>query len=72
MYLFFFNYKKGQNMKNIINNCSACYQNFEIIDNVDKQDIVKLRLRGQGSGYKEGPDKIESNEPLHLCVSSRY
>lgn len=35
-------------------------------------DFVKLRLRGQGSGYKEGPEKLESNEPLHLCVSSRY
>lgn len=35
-------------------------------------DIVKLRLRGQGSGYKEGHLKRESNEPLHLCVSSEY
>jgi hypothetical protein len=33
---------------------------------------VKLRLRGKGSGFKEGPRQEESNEPLHLCISSRY
>jgi len=31
---------------------------------------AKLRLRGKGSGYLEGPTKEESPEPLHLCVSS--
>ena len=30
---------------------------------------AKLRLRGRGSGYLEGPNKEESPEPLHLCVS---
>ena len=30
---------------------------------------AKLRLRGKGSGYLEGPSKSESPEPLHLCVS---
>lgn len=30
---------------------------------------AKLRLRGKGSGYLEGPSKAESPEPLHLCVS---
>jgi hypothetical protein len=34
--------------------------------------MVKLRLRGKGSGFKEGPRNEESNEPLHLCVSSKY
>jgi hypothetical protein len=33
---------------------------------------VKLRLRGKGSGFKEGPRQEESKEPLHLCVSSRF
>jgi len=33
---------------------------------------VKLRLRGKGSGFKEGPRQEESNEPLHLCISSRF
>jgi hypothetical protein len=44
-------------------------------------EVVKLRLRGKGSGYKEGPNQkgkikgfnyLESNEPLHLCVSSKH
>jgi hypothetical protein len=30
---------------------------------------AKLRLRGRGSGYLEGPSREESPEPLHLCVS---
>ena len=33
-------------------------------------DVVKLRLRGQGSGFREGHLRRESPEPLHLCVSS--
>jgi hypothetical protein len=32
---------------------------------------LKLRLRGKGSGYKEGPDQMESDENLHLCVSAK-
>ncbi len=31
---------------------------------------TKIRLRGKGSGYKEGDLNIESNEPLELCISS--
>lgn len=54
---------KGCNMKRIIENCSQ---------DTHSSDVVKLRLRGKGSGFKEGPKKEESNEPLHLCVSSRY
>jgi phage host-nuclease inhibitor protein Gam len=34
--------------------------------------MVKLRLRGKGSGFKEGPKQEESNDPLHLCISSRF
>jgi len=36
------------------------------------QDAVKLRLRGRGSGYKEGPLNKESDEILHLCISSKF
>ena len=36
------------------------------------QDSVKIRLRGKGSGYKEGPYNRESEEMLNLCVSSKY
>jgi hypothetical protein len=53
---------KGCNMKDIINGCKS---------NSSESDQVKLRLRGKGSGYKEGPDNKESDEPLHLCISSK-
>ena len=53
---------KGYNMKKILNECK---QNNNI------NDSVKLRLRGRGSGYKEGPQNKESDEPLHLCISAK-
>eukprot|EP00435_Cladocopium_sp_Y103_P028027 s1294_g6.t7 len=31
----------------------------------------KLRLRGWGSGFKEGPRRRESMDPLMLCISSK-
>lgn len=31
---------------------------------------VKLRLRGRGSGFKEGLEAQESNDPLMLCISA--
>lgn len=52
---------KGCNMKRIVENCS----------NPNEYSDVKLRLRGRGSGYKEGPYNRESDDPLHLCISSR-
>ena len=54
--------KQGCNMKNIINECKS---------SPNESDKIKLRLRGRGSGYKEGPDNKESDEPLHLCISSK-
>ena len=51
---------KGCNMKKIINECKS-----------GDGENIKLRLRGQGSGYKEGPQNKESDEPLHLCISSK-
>ena len=53
---------KGCNMKRILNECK---QSNNINDN------VKLRLRGKGSGYKEGPQNKESEDPLHLCISAK-
>ena len=35
-------------------------------------ETVKLRLRGKGSGIREGPNHQESQEPLSIYVSSRY
>eukprot|EP00397_Hematodinium_sp_SG-2012_P001820 GEMP01001825.1.p1 GENE.GEMP01001825.1~~GEMP01001825.1.p1 ORF type:complete len:379 (-),score=66.43 GEMP01001825.1:4021-5121(-) len=31
----------------------------------------KTRLRGKGSGFLEGADQKEADEPLHLCISCR-
>ena len=36
-----------------------------------ESESVKLRLRGKGSGYKEGPQQKECDEPLHLCISTK-
>ncbi len=54
---------KGCNMKKIIDEC-------KLLDPYSN-DVVKLRLRGKGSGYKEGPQNKESDEPLHLCISAK-
>jgi RNA recognition motif. (a.k.a. RRM, RBD, or RNP domain) len=56
---------KGNNMKKIVEMCSKGMKG-------QMHDIVKLRLRGKGSGFKEGATQEESNEALHLCVSSKY
>lgn len=37
---------------------------------VQHDHSTKVRLRGRGSGYKEGMKNIESTEPLMLCISS--
>ena len=52
---------KGCNMKKIIQSCDHGSQ---------QQEAVKLRLRGKGSGFKEGPNQEESEDELHMCVSS--
>jgi hypothetical protein len=50
--------QKGANMK-------------RIVMSTENGDSAKLRLRGKGSGFMEGPLKQESNEPLHLCISCK-
>lgn len=55
--------QKGVNMKKIIE--EVCSKTG------GKANDVKLRLRGQGSGFREGPNKEESADPLHLCISSK-
>ncbi len=50
---------KGCNMKRIVESCGST------------DNDVKLRLRGQGSGFKEGPMNKESDDPLHLCISTK-
>ena len=56
---------KGRNMKKILEKLKQKREDFT------DQNEVKLRLRGQGSGYKEGTNRCESLEPLHLCISSK-
>jgi len=54
-------------MKRIILECSLGFD-----CNINPYEIVKLRLRGKGSGFKEGPKQEESEDPLNLCISSKY
>jgi hypothetical protein len=65
---------KGTNMFQIIESCKAIGESLEKegMGKIKVQDLVKLRLRGRGSGFKEGPRQEESGEPLHLWVSSKY
>ena len=55
----------GVNMKNVLDRCKAKFQEEW------QSDFLKLRLRGVGSGFREGPEQQESNEPLHLCISAK-
>ena len=54
-------------MKRIIEECAEGFD-----PSINPYEIVKLRLRGKGSGFKEGPQKEESQDPLNLCISSKY
>lgn len=54
-------------MKRIIEECSRGFDT-----RVNPYEIVKLRLRGKGSGFKEGPSQVESEDPLNICISSKY
>ena len=52
--------KNGSLLRNIIiNNCIKYGDN-----------TTKIRLRGKGSGHKEGLKNVESEDPMELCVSS--
>ena len=52
-------------MKKIVDLCERGMRHYQV------QDIIKLRLRGQGSSFKEGHSQQEPNDPQHLCVSSK-
>lgn len=55
-------------MKKII---ESALEQFGQKNSSNSNEILKLRLRGRGSGYKEGPDQIQSQEELHLCISAK-
>ena len=57
--------------KMIIGNKGTLLRNI-LFDNCIKygDHTTKIRLRGKGSGYKEGPKNEESKDPMELCISS--
>jgi len=61
-------------MKQIIENCKSVGEKLSKGFNtkIRDHDLAKLRLRGKGSGFKEGAKNEEISEALHLCVSSKY
>ena len=56
--------RKGSNMKKILEKCSSR-------TNQKVHKVIKIRLRGIGSGYKERTSKAESKDPLHLYISAK-
>jgi hypothetical protein len=62
---------KGCNMKKILEESIMLNNENKNYSNDNANELLKLRLRGKGSGYKEGPEQQESNESLHLCVSAK-
>ena len=62
--------KKGKNMKQIIRAVEDKLTLEGTHDSAVGHNFLKLRLRGKGSCFKEGREEAESQERLHLCVSS--
>ena len=57
--------------KMIIGNSGKLLRNILVKNCINNGDhTTKIRLRGKGSGYKEGPKNEESNDPMELCISS--
>jgi hypothetical protein len=55
---------KGCNMKRVIECCNQPFKG----DRTQQGELVKLRLRGRGSGFKEGPEKqgMQAAPKMHL------
>jgi len=57
--------------KMIIGNRGKLLRNIIVKNCINNGDgTTKIRLRGKGSGYKEGPKNEESQDPMELCISS--
>ena len=57
--------------KMIIGNSGKLLRNIIVKNCINNGDhTTKIRLRGKGSGYKEGPKNEESKDPMELCISS--
>merc|ERR1712183_646058 len=42
----------------------------ERVKQIASESGAKLRIRGRGSNFREGPEQKESNDPLVMCVSA--
>ena len=49
------------------NNASSI---MKIVDSIGTKHNIRVRIRGQGSGFLEGPQNIELQEPLHFNIST--
>lgn len=54
-------------MKKILEICKEEYKSEQPL----KEELLKIRLRGKGSGQKEKGTNMENNEYLHLCISCK-
>ena len=43
---------------------------MQIINEISSAQFIQIRLRGLGSGFKEGAQQTELNEPLHFVIST--
>ena len=43
---------------------------LQIMSELGTSSKIRIRLRGVGSGFKEGPLQIECQEPLHFSISA--
>ena len=65
------NEKNFQVTKMLIGNRGQLLRNILVKNCINNGDhTTKIRLRGKGSGYKEGPKNEESKDPMELCISS--
>ena len=61
---------KGSYMKKIIEKVINSQKNSKYnLQNIE--NILKMRLRGKGSNYIESSLGKESDERMHLCISSK-
>lgn len=42
----------------------------ELVESIGDRNTIRVRMRGIGSGYNEGPDRTEMQAPLHFNVSA--
>lgn len=43
----------------------------EVMKQIAQESGAKLRVRGRGSNFLEGPERKESADPLMLCISAQ-